>query len=37
MKDNVSPLENSFDYMLSELQFWEPCFAKLVDGKAVST
>jgi RimJ/RimL family protein N-acetyltransferase len=22
--------------MLSELQFWEPCFAKLLDGKAVS-
>jgi hypothetical protein len=35
-KDNVILLEDSFDYMLSELQFWEPCFAKLVDGNAVS-
>lgn len=35
-KDNVNLLENSFDYMLSELQFLEPCFAKLVDGNAVS-
>lgn len=34
--DNVHLLENSFDYMLSELQFWEPCFAKFVNGKAVS-
>lgn len=35
-KDNVFLLKNSFDYMLSELQFWEPCFAKIVDGSAVS-
>ena len=34
--DNVYRLENSFDYMLSELQYWEPCFAKFVNGKAVS-
>ncbi len=34
--DNVHLLENSFDYMLSELQFWEPCFAKFVNGMAVS-
>jgi RimJ/RimL family protein N-acetyltransferase len=35
-KDKVALLENSFDYMSSELQFWVPCYAKLVDGKAVS-
>lgn len=29
-------LKNSFDYMLSELQLWEPCFAKVVNGNAVS-
>lgn len=34
--DNVHLLKNSFDYMLSELQFWEPCFVKFVDGNAVS-
>lgn len=34
--ENVHLLENSFDYMLSELQFWEPCFAKVLNGKAVS-
>lgn len=35
-KDNVHLLENSHNYMITELQFWEPCFAKLVNGKAVS-
>lgn len=35
-KDNVHLLKNSFDYMLSELQFWEPCFVKFVNGNAVS-
>jgi hypothetical protein len=35
-QDNVSLLKNSFDYMVSELQFWEPCFAKVVNGNAVS-
>jgi hypothetical protein len=34
--DNVHLLKNSFDYMLSELQFWEPCFVKFVNGNAVS-
>jgi hypothetical protein len=34
--DNVHLLKNSFAYMVSELQFWEPCFAKIVDGSAVS-
>lgn len=34
--DNVQLLENSFGYMLSELHFLEPCYAKFVDGNAVS-
>jgi hypothetical protein len=34
--DNVCLLKNSFDYMLTELPYWEPCFVKFVDGNAVS-
>lgn len=34
--DNVYLLKNSFDYMMSELPFWEPCFVKLVEGNAAS-
>ncbi len=34
--DNVHLLKNSFSYMLSELQFWEPCFVKLVNGNVTS-
>ncbi len=33
---NVHLLKDSFDYMLSELPFWEPCFAKFVEGNAAS-
>jgi hypothetical protein len=35
-KDNVYLLKNSFNYMLSELQFWEPCFVKFVNGNVAS-
>jgi len=35
-KDNIYLLKNGFDYMLSELEFWEPCFVKFVNGRAVS-
>jgi hypothetical protein len=35
-KDNVHLLKNSFDYMLAELRFLEPCYVKFVNGNAVS-
>jgi hypothetical protein len=34
--ENVYLLKNSFDYMLTELPFWEPCFVKFVEGNAAS-
>ncbi len=34
--DNVYLLKNSFDYMLTELPYWEPCFVKLTEGNAAS-
>lgn len=34
--DNVHLLKNSFGYMISELQFWEPCFVKFVNGNVAS-
>jgi hypothetical protein len=35
-EDNVYLLKNSFDYMLTELPNWEPCFVKFVEGNAAS-
>ena len=35
-KENVHILKDSFKYMLSELEYWEPCFVKFVDGKVAS-
>lgn len=34
--DNAYLLKNSFDYMLTELPYWEPCFVKFVEGNAAS-
>lgn len=34
--NNVYLLKNCFDYILSELQFLEPCFVKFINGNAVS-
>ena len=35
-KDNVCLLKDGFEYMLTELPYWEPCFVKFVDGHAAS-
>jgi hypothetical protein len=35
-EDNVYLMKNSFDYMLTELPNWEPCFVKFVEGNAAS-
>jgi GNAT superfamily N-acetyltransferase len=35
-QENVHLLKNSFDYMLTELPYWEPCFVKFADGNAAS-
>lgn len=34
--DNAYLVRNSFDYMLTELPYWEPCFVKFVEGNAAS-
>jgi RimJ/RimL family protein N-acetyltransferase len=35
-QENVQLLKNSFDYMLTELPYWEPCFVKFAEGDAAS-